>query len=51
MLQWTAAHPGRDAYDRNSCIVRLDKALDEAKKRGWTVVDMKADWKTIFPNP
>jgi hypothetical protein len=39
------------AYDRNSCIVRLDKALDEAKKRGWTVVDMKADWKTIFPNP
>ena len=35
------------AYD----IGRLDKALDEARKRGWTVVDMKADWKTIFPNP
>jgi hypothetical protein len=39
------------AYDRNSRIGRLDKALDEAKKRGWTVVDMKADWKTVFPNP
>jgi hypothetical protein len=39
------------AYDRNSRIGRLDKALDEARKRGWTVVDMKADWKTIFPNP
>jgi phosphoglycolate phosphatase-like HAD superfamily hydrolase len=65
MLQWTAAHPGARfmgivhhtdaereyAYDRNSRIGRLDKALDEAKKRGWTVVDMKADWKTIFPNP
>jgi len=39
------------AYDRNSRIGRLDKALDGARKRGWTVVDMKADWKTIFPNP
>jgi hypothetical protein len=65
MLQRTAAHPvarfmgivhhtdaeREYAYDRNSRIGRLDKALDEAKKRGWTVVDMKADWKTIFPNP
>jgi len=65
MLQWTASHPGARfmgivhhtdaereyAYDRNSRIGRLDKALDEAKKRGWTVVDMKADWKTVFPNP
>ena len=39
------------AYDRNSRIGRLDKALDEARTRGWTVFDMKADWKTIFPNP
>ena len=37
------------AYDRNSHIGKLDKALDEAPKRGWTVVDMKNDWKTIFP--
>ena len=27
----------------------LDKGLDEAKKRGWTVVDMKKDWKVIYP--
>ena len=36
------------AYDRRSHIGRLDKALDDAKGRGWTVVDMKADWKKIF---
>ena len=28
---------------------QLDKALDEAQAKGWTVVDMKSDWKTIFP--
>lgn len=37
------------AYDRQSPIGRLDKALDEARATGWTVVDMKNDWKTIFP--
>ncbi len=37
------------AYDRQSPIGKLDKALDEAARRGWTVVDMKRDWKTIFP--
>jgi hypothetical protein len=37
------------AYDRDSAIGRLDKALDEARAKGWTVVDMKNDWKTIFP--
>jgi phosphoglycolate phosphatase-like HAD superfamily hydrolase len=36
------------AYDRNSYVGRLDKALNEAPKRGWTVVDMKNDWKRIF---
>ncbi|CAN7146028.1 HAD family hydrolase [Bosea sp. LjRoot9] len=36
------------AYDRTSHIGRLDKALDEAAAKGWTVVDMKTDWKTIF---
>lgn len=36
------------AYDRNSHIGRLDRALDEAPKRGWKVVDMAADWKVIF---
>jgi hypothetical protein len=63
MLQWTAAVDGPRfmllvhhtdeargwAYDRNSPIGRLDKALDEANARGWTVVDTKKDWKRIFP--
>jgi phosphoglycolate phosphatase-like HAD superfamily hydrolase len=63
MLQWSAAGEGRRlmllvhhtdglreyAYDRKSHIGRLDKALDEAKKSGWTVVDMESDWKTIYP--
>ena len=30
-------------------IGKLDKALDEAHAKGWTVVDMKQDWKVIFP--
>jgi phosphoglycolate phosphatase-like HAD superfamily hydrolase len=37
------------AYDRESPIGKLDKALDEAAVRGWTVVDMKADWNQVFP--
>jgi hypothetical protein len=36
------------AYDRESHIGRLNKALDDVKIRGWVVVDMKNDWKTIF---
>jgi phosphoserine phosphatase len=64
MLQWTAAGAGprfclyvhhtdaeREwAYDRESHIGRLDKGLDEARARGWTVVSMKDDWKTVFRN-
>jgi phosphoglycolate phosphatase-like HAD superfamily hydrolase len=63
MLQWTAAgngprfmglvrHTDADrewAYDRQSSIGHLDKALDEARARGWTVVDMKQDWRVIYP--
>jgi hypothetical protein len=37
------------AYDRISSVGKLDKALDVAQAEGWTVVDMKNDWKTIFP--
>jgi hypothetical protein len=62
MLQWTAAMAGprlmllvhhtdaeREwAYDRKSHVGRLDKALDEARAKGWTIVDMKSDWKRIF---
>jgi phosphoglycolate phosphatase-like HAD superfamily hydrolase len=64
MLQWTVAGSGARfagivhhadevreyAYDRKSKIGTLDKALDEARQHGWTVVDMKQDWKTVFPD-
>jgi hypothetical protein len=36
------------AYDRESHIGKLDQGLDAAKARGWTVVSMKDDWRTIF---
>jgi phosphoglycolate phosphatase-like HAD superfamily hydrolase len=63
MLEWTAfcqricfmglvhhTDAAREyAYDRDSHVGKLDKALDEATAKGWTVVDMKNDWKTIFP--
>jgi phosphoglycolate phosphatase-like HAD superfamily hydrolase len=63
MLEWTAAcerlcfmglvhHTDavrEYAYDRNSDVGKLDKALDEAVAKGWTVVDIKNDWRTIFP--
>lgn len=63
MLQWVAGRSGASlcvyvhhtdaerewAYDRKSTIGRLDEGLDEAKARGWVVVDMKRDWKTVFP--
>jgi hypothetical protein len=63
MLQWTAAGSGARfmglvhhtdaereyAYDRASAFGRLDKALDEANAKGWVVVNMKNDWKNIFP--
>jgi hypothetical protein len=37
------------AYDRQSSIGHLDKALDQATKRGWTIVNMKQDWNAIYP--
>ncbi|MBK3801139.1 haloacid dehalogenase-like hydrolase [Azospirillum brasilense] len=63
MLQWTTLNSGprfgmivhhtddaREwAYDRSSPVGRLDKALEEAPRYSWTVVDMKADWKVVFP--
>lgn len=39
------------AYDRESHMGKLDKALDEAPQRGWVVVDMKQEWKSIYPAP
>ena len=63
MLQYTGAGSGARfclyvhhddaereyAYDRTDHLARLDKGLDEAAAKGWTVVSMKNDWKTIFP--
>lgn len=37
------------AYDRQSKFGKLDKALGEADRRNWLVVDMKSDWKKIYP--
>ena len=37
------------AYDRASKVGKLDKALDQADAKGWIIVDMKNDWKTVFP--
>lgn len=63
MLEWTAAGSGARfmglvhhtdavreyAYDRPSLVGQLDKAWDEALRRNWTIVDMKTDWKVIYP--
>jgi phosphoserine phosphatase len=65
MLQWTCSGSGQRfclyvhhtdaerewAYDRQSIIGRFDKGLDEATARGWTVVDMKGDWRRVYPEP
>jgi hypothetical protein len=37
------------AYDRKSHVGTLDKALDQADANGWIIVDMKNDWKKVFP--
>jgi len=64
MLEWSTAgdgprfglivhHTDADrewAYDRDSHIGRLDRGLDEAADRGWLIVDMAKDWKTVFPS-
>lgn len=63
MLQWTGSGEGARfclfvhhtdavrewAYDRDSHIGKLDKGLDMARERGWTVTDMKTEWKVIYP--
>ena len=63
MLQWTAAGSGKRlmglvhhtdaqrewAYDRNSQVGRLDKALDLARTQNWTVVNMASEWRRIYP--
>lgn len=63
MLQWTSARDGESlcvlihhtdagrewAYDRESRVGRLDKALDEALRQGWPIVSMADDWVQVFP--
>ena len=63
MLEWITSAPGprfglivhhtdaeREwAYDRISHVGQLARGLDEAPQRGWIVVDMKRDWKVIYP--
>jgi phosphoserine phosphatase len=62
MLQYTAGGDGLSlqgyvhhddperewAYDRASKFGRLDRGLDEAGERGWTVVSMKNEWNKVF---
>jgi phosphoglycolate phosphatase-like HAD superfamily hydrolase len=64
MLEWATAGGGvrfalfvhhddakrEYAYDRNDKIQKFDKGWDEAVAKGWTVVSMKDDWKTIYPD-
>ena len=64
MIEYTKAGPGRRlglfvhhtdakheyAYDRKSHVGTLDKALDQAAANGWIIVDMKKDWKQVFPD-
>jgi len=64
MLQYTTGGPGRRlglivhhddakrefAYDRQSAMGRLDKALDAAPANKWVVVSMARDWKQVFPD-
>jgi phosphoserine phosphatase len=38
------------AYDRQSAIGKLDKALDAAGPAGWTVVSIRDDWRVVFPD-
>ncbi|EMQ96408.1 hypothetical protein D778_02298 [Xanthomarina gelatinilytica] len=63
MMQWTDSNPYKSfqlylhhtdadrewAYDRESHIGQFNKGLDEALEKGWTIIDMKNDWKTIYP--
>jgi hypothetical protein len=63
MLEWVTSAPGARlglvvhhddasrefAYDRKSHVGRLDRGLDEGPQRGWTIVSMKGDWRTIYP--
>jgi hypothetical protein len=63
MLEWVTSAPGARlglivhhddadrefAYDRKSHIGRLERGLDDGPRRGWTIVSMKNEWRTVYP--
>jgi hypothetical protein len=63
MIEWVTAREGASlglfvhhtdadreyAYDRKSSVGQLNKGLDDAAKHGWIIVDMKKDWRKVFP--
>ena len=63
MLEWTTTGEGprfgallhhtdgarEFAYDRASMVGKLDRGLDEASARGWTLIDMARDWAVVYP--
>jgi phosphoglycolate phosphatase-like HAD superfamily hydrolase len=64
MMQYTHAHPDYPTlcgiiwhtdgereyeYQLETLSGHLETALDEAKEKNWMVVDMKNDWKKVFP--
>ena len=65
MLEWTTSAPGARlgvlvhhddaarefAYDRKSHVGKLARGLDEGPRRGWTVVSIKDDWRTVYSAP
>jgi len=62
MLEWTTSGPGprlgmivhhddaarEFAYDRGSHIGNLERGLDEAGARGWSLISVKSDWKAVY---
>jgi phosphoserine phosphatase len=62
MLEWATSGPGprlgmivhhddaarEFAYDRGSHIGTLERGLDEAGARGWSLISVRNDWNTVF---
>jgi haloacid dehalogenase-like hydrolase len=62
MLEWTTSGPGprlgmivhhddaarEFAYDRDSHVGKLERGLDEAGARGWSLISVRNDWRTVY---
>jgi len=56
---WSAAHAGKETEHSRDLgrrhrhleppVGALDHGLDEAPKRGWILIDMRNDWRVIYP--